>query len=230
MHACMPCLLTTMAAFLIYPQQQSKHNTQLGGTTEVENGATGLAFGTVFSDNQAFSGGGAMRVLGQGSTLVATNSVFNANAPSRSGGALHIQNEDATSGARKLLVFITKCLFSGNASTSRSGGAIWSNRNAVIKITDSQFTLNSAAEQGGALFIGGDSFLISQGNVFESNAIVPAPPGNPLTGGNHIFINDINNYDSCATDTFVDPDAQDSTAVVTSSGPFFCEFSEGGVV
>jgi hypothetical protein len=196
-----------------------------GGTTRVENGATGLAFGSIFSLNFAFSGGGAMRVLGPGSTLVVKNSVLNTNTASRSGGALHIQNAEATSGANKIFIFITACNFLGNLSYDRSGGALWSNRNAQIQIVDTTFFVNEAAQQGGALFIGGDSLLLSERNVFESNTVLAAPGDPTNLGGNHIFIHNANNYDDCSKDTFADPASQDPNAIVTSSGSFLCPLS-----
>jgi predicted outer membrane repeat protein len=199
---------------------------QLGGTTEIQNGATGLAYFTVFDLNQAKAGGGAIRVLGGGSTLVLKDSGIFDQSTNLSGGALHVQNGDATLGVNPIHVFIYNCILDRNVSRNKSGGAIWSNRNAVFHISKTHLGGNRAetmGEKGGAIFLGGDSRLDSSENTFNINFVQDA-----ATGGSHMFINDgFNNYMGCDSDTFSNPgsgmmNGDNGGGVMTSSEAFSC--------
>ncbi|MBE0683215.1 MAG: sortase [Anaerolineales bacterium] len=123
---------------------------QNGGTLTIGNTAA-----VTFTGNTASGDGGAIYVAG--GTLTVNNTSFTnstaANSADSGGAIYHNSNT---------LLQVTNSTFTGNTSTNGDGGAIMLDaNNSSATISGSTFTSNSAEDDGGAIYIDGEPFMVS---------------------------------------------------------------------
>ena len=153
-------------------------NTEFIGNTSKTLGGAIVSYGqmtargTLFSENTAKSGGGAVYISNPTDSfktrfVVFENCIFEKNS-SPNGGALQLNSSDSSypNGA---LVTVSNCEF--NENTSASGGAINSDRKSELTVLNSNFTLNSSTGEAGAIYAASNSIInIKDTNIVGSSA------------------------------------------------------------
>jgi predicted outer membrane repeat protein len=151
-----------------------------GGAFFMENGNLRMADSTLLFSGNFASSGGAMVIRGQYTSIVAeeravASLIFTSNTASSNGGALLIDNARAVAiGSHPVDLKTTEITAQNN--TARYGGFAFINQ-SLVDFGDMQAISNNiAVQQGGALYITGDSELTIRNEnsdiLFENNTAI----------------------------------------------------------
>lgn len=158
---------------------------------------------SVFTQNAAQNGGGAIAACGQ---INISGSTFSGNTASY-GGALAVTNTGA--------VRIVNSTFQGNAATG-AGGAITTDY-LGLALTNVTFSGNQSGAPGSALMPNG-SVAVSVVNTVFAHGSGGAHCGNPVQGANNLNFGDPSGGNSCGASVSVTADPQ-LAALADNGGP-----------
>lgn len=129
--------------------------TQAGGAIFLDGSSATFNAGVNFIDNISFNSFGGAIYTNKYALLTFNSAVdFKRNKATNSGGAIYLERSRA--------FFNYKTLFESNASTQTSGGAMYLTNYSTVTIgRTADFTANQAKLEGGAIYLEGNSALVS---------------------------------------------------------------------
>ncbi len=191
---------------------------ECSGGAIYSNAASVTVNNAVFEGNYAEDDGGA--VYTYGGSLKLSSSSFYSNNCDELGGAVCL--------AGSATAEITECLFSQNSSTEEHGGAVYCDSGSGTYLKNCRMYYNSAAKDGGALYINADRVFVVGGEYRYNTA---------AKNGGGIYVDSMNDINASGklivTDNSVNGKAndlclQDGTA---STAYLYCGgFYEGSKV
>lgn len=191
---------------------------ECSGGAIYSNAASVTVSNAVFEGNYAEDDGGA--VYTYGGSLKLSSSSFYSNNCDELGGAVCL--------AGSATAEITECLFSQNSSTEEHGGAVYCDSGSGTYLKSCRMYYNSAAKDGGALYINADRVFVVGGEYRYNTA---------AKNGGGIYVDSMNDINASGklivTDNSVNGKAndlclQDGTA---STAYLYCGgFYEGSKV